>query len=207
MFMSQDPKFKVYCCVLLNHSTMLLDLCIMVSASTLLPEHLLCNSSLWSFFVCFLSPFSVRPSLQSPPKGATIPYRPSPTPGTVLLAGNQVRWRRRRSLAGRQDKLWQHRTNHEIYRDNLRVKFKQQENEGWSLESHGGTREERGKEEEGKRVWWLIGWIKGKMDGGMRNQIKEGWQKEAWKEEEEENARVDGLMGRIDEGMDEWADT
>ncbi|GLD67227.1 poly(rC)-binding protein 4, partial [Lates japonicus] len=26
----------------------------------------------------------------SPPKGATIPYRPSPTPGTVLLAGNQV---------------------------------------------------------------------------------------------------------------------
>uniref|UniRef100_A0A4W6DJV9 K Homology domain-containing protein n=1 Tax=Lates calcarifer TaxID=8187 RepID=A0A4W6DJV9_LATCA len=35
--------------------------------------------------------------LESPPKGATIPYRPSPTPGTVLLAGNQVRWRRRRS--------------------------------------------------------------------------------------------------------------
>ncbi|CAK6983385.1 PREDICTED: poly(rC)-binding protein 3-like, partial [Scomber scombrus] len=29
--------------------------------------------------------------LESPPKGATIPYRPSPTPGTVLLAGNQVR--------------------------------------------------------------------------------------------------------------------
>ncbi|XP_067442245.1 poly(rC)-binding protein 4-like isoform X2 [Thunnus thynnus] len=28
--------------------------------------------------------------LESPPKGATIPYRPSPTPGTVLLAGNQV---------------------------------------------------------------------------------------------------------------------
>ncbi|KAI3370166.1 hypothetical protein L3Q82_024451 [Scortum barcoo] len=27
--------------------------------------------------------------LESPPKGATIPYRPSPTPGTVLLAGNQ----------------------------------------------------------------------------------------------------------------------
>ncbi|TKS71920.1 Poly(rC)-binding protein 3 [Collichthys lucidus] len=27
---------------------------------------------------------------ESPPKGATIPYRPSPTPGTVLLAGNQV---------------------------------------------------------------------------------------------------------------------
>uniref|UniRef100_A0A8D3DR61 Poly(rC) binding protein 4 n=1 Tax=Scophthalmus maximus TaxID=52904 RepID=A0A8D3DR61_SCOMX len=28
--------------------------------------------------------------LESPPKGATIPYRPSPTPGTVLLAGNQT---------------------------------------------------------------------------------------------------------------------
>ncbi|XP_054866579.1 poly(rC)-binding protein 2-like isoform X4 [Amphiprion ocellaris] len=28
--------------------------------------------------------------LESPPKGATIPYRPNPTPGTVLLAGNQV---------------------------------------------------------------------------------------------------------------------
>ncbi|KAM9859125.1 poly(rC)-binding protein 4 [Aulostomus maculatus] len=28
--------------------------------------------------------------LESPPKGATIPYRPSPTPGTMLLAGNQV---------------------------------------------------------------------------------------------------------------------
>ncbi|KAM6928373.1 poly(rC)-binding protein 4-like [Xenentodon cancila] len=28
--------------------------------------------------------------LESPPKGATIPYRPGPTPGTVLLAGNQV---------------------------------------------------------------------------------------------------------------------
>uniref|UniRef100_A0A3Q2DP24 Poly(rC) binding protein 4 n=1 Tax=Cyprinodon variegatus TaxID=28743 RepID=A0A3Q2DP24_CYPVA len=28
--------------------------------------------------------------LESPPKGATIPYRPSQTPGTVLLAGNQV---------------------------------------------------------------------------------------------------------------------
>uniref|UniRef100_A0A667WVQ2 Poly(rC) binding protein 4 n=1 Tax=Myripristis murdjan TaxID=586833 RepID=A0A667WVQ2_9TELE len=27
--------------------------------------------------------------LESPPKGATIPYRPSPTPGTVLLSGNQ----------------------------------------------------------------------------------------------------------------------
>ncbi|CAL8400861.1 unnamed protein product [Arctogadus glacialis] len=26
----------------------------------------------------------------SPPKGATIPYRPSPAPGTVLLSGNQV---------------------------------------------------------------------------------------------------------------------
>jgi len=29
--------------------------------------------------------------LQSPPKGATIPYRPSPAPGAVLLAGNQVK--------------------------------------------------------------------------------------------------------------------
>lgn len=29
--------------------------------------------------------------LQSPPKGATIPYRPSPLPGAVLLSGNQVR--------------------------------------------------------------------------------------------------------------------
>ncbi|KAM3878506.1 poly(rC)-binding protein 4 [Diretmus argenteus] len=28
--------------------------------------------------------------LESPPKGATIPYRPSPSPGTVLLSGNQV---------------------------------------------------------------------------------------------------------------------
>ncbi|XP_040926841.2 LOW QUALITY PROTEIN: poly(rC)-binding protein 4 [Betta splendens] len=28
--------------------------------------------------------------LESPPKGATIPYRPSPTQGAVLLAGNQV---------------------------------------------------------------------------------------------------------------------
>ncbi|XP_044073971.1 poly(rC)-binding protein 4-like isoform X3 [Siniperca chuatsi] len=28
--------------------------------------------------------------LESPPKGATIPYRPSPTQGTVLLAGNQT---------------------------------------------------------------------------------------------------------------------
>ncbi|KAM4612969.1 poly(rC)-binding protein 4 [Polymixia lowei] len=28
--------------------------------------------------------------LESPPKGATIPYRPSPAPGTVLLSGNQV---------------------------------------------------------------------------------------------------------------------
>ncbi|KAG5839010.1 hypothetical protein ANANG_G00229810 [Anguilla anguilla] len=28
--------------------------------------------------------------LESPPKGATIPYRPNPSPGTVLLPGNQV---------------------------------------------------------------------------------------------------------------------
>ncbi|KAJ8359298.1 hypothetical protein SKAU_G00158230 [Synaphobranchus kaupii] len=28
--------------------------------------------------------------LESPPKGATIPYRPSPTPGAVLLPGNQM---------------------------------------------------------------------------------------------------------------------
>ncbi|XP_041081549.1 poly(rC)-binding protein 4-like isoform X1 [Polyodon spathula] len=28
--------------------------------------------------------------LESPPKGATIPYRPSPTPGSVILSGNQV---------------------------------------------------------------------------------------------------------------------
>ncbi|XP_061582544.1 poly(rC)-binding protein 4-like isoform X2 [Cololabis saira] len=28
--------------------------------------------------------------LESPPKGATIPYRPGPSPGTVMLAGNQV---------------------------------------------------------------------------------------------------------------------
>ncbi|XP_036387538.1 poly(rC)-binding protein 4 isoform X5 [Megalops cyprinoides] len=28
--------------------------------------------------------------LESPPKGATIPYRPSPSPGAVLLSGNQV---------------------------------------------------------------------------------------------------------------------
>ncbi|XP_048879644.1 poly(rC)-binding protein 4 isoform X1 [Brienomyrus brachyistius] len=28
--------------------------------------------------------------LESPPKGATIPYRPSPTPGAILLSGNQV---------------------------------------------------------------------------------------------------------------------
>ncbi|XP_052446907.1 poly(rC)-binding protein 4-like isoform X3 [Carassius gibelio] len=28
--------------------------------------------------------------LESPPKGATIPYRPAPAPGTVLLAGNQA---------------------------------------------------------------------------------------------------------------------
>ncbi|XP_076864191.1 poly(rC)-binding protein 4 isoform X2 [Brachyhypopomus gauderio] len=28
--------------------------------------------------------------LESPPKGATIPYRPSPTPGALLLSGNQV---------------------------------------------------------------------------------------------------------------------
>lgn len=28
--------------------------------------------------------------LESPPKGATIPYRPTPAPGAVLLAGNQV---------------------------------------------------------------------------------------------------------------------
>uniref|UniRef100_A0A3P9QC56 Poly(rC) binding protein 4 n=1 Tax=Poecilia reticulata TaxID=8081 RepID=A0A3P9QC56_POERE len=33
--------------------------------------------------------------LESPPKGATIPYRPSPSPGTVLLAGNQVRTKTR----------------------------------------------------------------------------------------------------------------
>ncbi|XP_064160345.1 poly(rC)-binding protein 4 isoform X4 [Anguilla rostrata] len=28
--------------------------------------------------------------LESPPKGATIPYRPSPSPGTVLISGNQA---------------------------------------------------------------------------------------------------------------------
>ncbi|XP_041130944.1 poly(rC)-binding protein 3-like isoform X3 [Polyodon spathula] len=28
--------------------------------------------------------------LESPPKGATIPYRPSPAPGSVILSGNQV---------------------------------------------------------------------------------------------------------------------
>ncbi|XP_036389012.1 poly(rC)-binding protein 4-like [Megalops cyprinoides] len=28
--------------------------------------------------------------LESPPKGATIPYRPSPVPGAVILSGNQV---------------------------------------------------------------------------------------------------------------------
>uniref|UniRef100_A0A7N6FIB4 K Homology domain-containing protein n=1 Tax=Anabas testudineus TaxID=64144 RepID=A0A7N6FIB4_ANATE len=33
--------------------------------------------------------------LESPPKGATIPYRPSPAQGAVLLTGNQVRgWRK-----------------------------------------------------------------------------------------------------------------
>uniref|UniRef100_A0A674APF1 Poly(rC) binding protein 4 n=1 Tax=Salmo trutta TaxID=8032 RepID=A0A674APF1_SALTR len=29
--------------------------------------------------------------LESPPKGATIPYRPSPSPGALLISGNQVR--------------------------------------------------------------------------------------------------------------------
>ncbi|XP_023999718.1 poly(rC)-binding protein 3, partial [Salvelinus sp. IW2-2015] len=29
--------------------------------------------------------------LESPPKGATIPYRPGPSPGTVMIGGNQVR--------------------------------------------------------------------------------------------------------------------
>uniref|UniRef100_A0AAZ3NZG5 K Homology domain-containing protein n=1 Tax=Oncorhynchus tshawytscha TaxID=74940 RepID=A0AAZ3NZG5_ONCTS len=28
--------------------------------------------------------------LESPPKGATVPYRPSPSPGTVMISGNQV---------------------------------------------------------------------------------------------------------------------
>ncbi|XP_033875644.1 poly(rC)-binding protein 4 isoform X1 [Acipenser ruthenus] len=28
--------------------------------------------------------------LESPPKGATIPYRPSPSPGSVIISGNQV---------------------------------------------------------------------------------------------------------------------
>ncbi|MEQ2284637.1 hypothetical protein AMECASPLE_023602 [Ameca splendens] len=41
-----------------------------------------------SFYSSPSRPFP--PPLKSPPKGATIPYRPSPTPGTVLLAGNQV---------------------------------------------------------------------------------------------------------------------
>uniref|UniRef100_A0A3Q3B2I9 Poly(rC) binding protein 4 n=1 Tax=Kryptolebias marmoratus TaxID=37003 RepID=A0A3Q3B2I9_KRYMA len=31
--------------------------------------------------------------LESPPKGATIPYRPSPSPAALLIAGNQVRTR------------------------------------------------------------------------------------------------------------------
>uniref|UniRef100_A0A3P8SN89 Poly(rC) binding protein 4 n=1 Tax=Amphiprion percula TaxID=161767 RepID=A0A3P8SN89_AMPPE len=31
--------------------------------------------------------------LESPPKGATIPYRPSPSPAALLIAGNQVRKR------------------------------------------------------------------------------------------------------------------
>lgn len=33
----------------------------------------------------------VSPPPQCPPKGATVPYRPSPTTATMLLAGNQVR--------------------------------------------------------------------------------------------------------------------
>ncbi|CAB1315612.1 unnamed protein product [Coregonus sp. 'balchen'] len=28
--------------------------------------------------------------LESPPKGATVPYRPSPSPGTVMISGNQM---------------------------------------------------------------------------------------------------------------------
>uniref|UniRef100_A0A4W5RAU2 Poly(rC) binding protein 4 n=1 Tax=Hucho hucho TaxID=62062 RepID=A0A4W5RAU2_9TELE len=28
--------------------------------------------------------------LESPPKGATVPYRPSPSPGTVMISGNQL---------------------------------------------------------------------------------------------------------------------
>ncbi|MGH0151741.1 UNVERIFIED_CONTAM: hypothetical protein FKN15_034013 [Acipenser sinensis] len=28
--------------------------------------------------------------LESPPKGATIPYRPSPSPGSVIISGNQL---------------------------------------------------------------------------------------------------------------------
>lgn len=35
-------------------------------------------------------------AFQSPPKGATIPYHPSLSLGTVLLSANQVRWNSRR---------------------------------------------------------------------------------------------------------------
>uniref|UniRef100_A0A3Q1GC16 K Homology domain-containing protein n=1 Tax=Acanthochromis polyacanthus TaxID=80966 RepID=A0A3Q1GC16_9TELE len=64
--------------------------------------------------------------LESPPKGATIPYRPSPTPGTVLLAGNQVsRWVISVALSAESDKPRQREEQSLIY-------ARRQKNDRWS---------------------------------------------------------------------------
>uniref|UniRef100_A0A7N6AYQ4 K Homology domain-containing protein n=1 Tax=Anabas testudineus TaxID=64144 RepID=A0A7N6AYQ4_ANATE len=47
--------------------------------------------------------------LESPPKGATIPYRPSPAQGAVLLTGNQVRGWRKANLRAFQELVWHQR--------------------------------------------------------------------------------------------------
>lgn len=43
------------------------------------------------FYFATSEPLSRFLNPKSPPKGATIPYRPSPSPAALLIAGNQVR--------------------------------------------------------------------------------------------------------------------
>lgn len=44
----------------------------------------------WSFCVCSTFWYSLNNFLQSPPKGATIPYRPKPAMPPVIFAGGQA---------------------------------------------------------------------------------------------------------------------
>ena len=87
MSVSLAVKFIINCNVPELHTictqclTLSLNCYIHLSQCEFIPE--IYDEDLFQL-VLFLTP-------QSPPKGATIPYRPSPSPAALLIAGNQVR--------------------------------------------------------------------------------------------------------------------